>query len=112
MYVDIEEDASELVDTLERVQNNAERLAENNEKLVSANKKLVKLVLTMEQVMKHNGIEIDELQDSSYQFGEGWKSSEEQHKETMKLDEEVNSSEILNQIKEVEHLLGELEIYK
>lgn len=110
--MDIEEEASDLVETLDRVQNNAERMSENNEKLVSANKKLVKLVLTMEQVMKHNGIEIDELQDSSYNFGEGWKSSEEQHQETMKLDEDVDSSEILGQIKEVEHLLGELEIYK
>lgn len=110
--MDIEEDASELVDRLERVRNNAEKLAENNEKLVSANKKLVKLVLTMEQVMKHNGIQIDELQDSSYEFGEGWKSSEEQHKETMKLHENVDSSEVMGQIKEVEHLLGELEIYK
>lgn len=110
--MDIEEEASDLVETLDRVQNNAEKMAENNEKLVSANKKLVKLVLTMEQVMKHNGIEIDELQDSSYKYGEGWKSSEERHQEKMELGEDVNSSEILNQIKEVEHLLGELEIYK
>lgn len=111
--MDIEEEAQELVDRMDEIKNEAETMSTNHEKLVSANKKLVKLVLTMEQVMKHNGIELDELQDSGgYSYGEGWKSAEEKHEEKMEIGEHIESSEILDQIQEVEHLLGELEIYK
>lgn len=107
-----EDEAEELVDKMDRITEQAENMSTNHEKLMAANKKLVELVLTMEQVMKHNGIEIDELEDSGYSYGDGWESSEEKHQETMELGHQVESSDILNQIKEVEHLLGELEIYK
>ena len=108
MFVDIEDEAKDLVELMDKLTDQAETMSNNHEKLMAANKKLVQLVLTMEQVMKHNGIEIDELEDSGYSYGEGWKSSEEKHQDTMNLSNHVESSEILDQIKEVEHLLGEL----
>lgn len=108
----VENELKNVIDTVENAKNKTKEISETQEKLMQANQKLVEIVLTMEEVMVKNGITLDEYEGHDYNFEGGWQSGEEKHKEKLRLEEHVESDAILEQIREVEHLLGELEIYK
>lgn len=93
----VEEDASEILDTLEQVEKRLQELKAEKAKLLEANQMLVDLVTHLEDELE-GYIDQDVVTDFSseeytYSFQQGWQTSAETHEDRLNLTEETDVDE-------------------
>jgi hypothetical protein len=101
----VKEEAEEIFETLDEAHERLEELKQERRKLLKSNKKLVKVLVDMEDVLKEQGIEVDQMGDYSYDFHRGWKD----HREELKI-EDISEESVDRQLKQLDRLLKDLEV--
>lgn len=96
-------EAEEMFQKLETAQEELEQLKEEKENLLEANQKLVRVLVNMEEVLRKEGVEIDEMDEFSYSFHKGW----QEHQDSIKIQDLDEDPE--EQIRQLRKLLRGLE---
>lgn len=110
--VDLTE-ASEILKTLEQVEERMETLREERSRLFEANQMLVELVEHLEDELsafvEPEDVGSISVEGYEYSFREGWQSSEEGHQKRMELEPDVDVDEVEDQIREVRDSIRRVE---
>jgi alpha-acetolactate decarboxylase len=105
-------DASEILETLKRVEERMQALKEERSRLFEANQMLVELVEHLEDELS-GFVDPEEVgsiavEGYEYSFTEGWRSTAEGHKKRMELEPDVDVDEVEDQIREVRNSIQQV----
>lgn len=101
----LQRSASEMLETLEQVENRLQELKAERERLYEANQALVELVEHLEDELSAY-VDTATLGDISvqgyeYSFTDGWKSKADGHEDRLEMEPDVDVSGVEDQIREV-----------
>lgn len=112
----VQEDASEILKTLETVEGRLQELKTEREKLLESNRMLVELVEKLEEELTgfvdEEGVGDISVQGYEYSFKQGWQPKNQTHRERLELDPDVDVDEIEGQIREVRDTAERIQEYE
>lgn len=99
------EEAEEMFETLEEARERLEELKKERNKLLEANKKMARILVAMDEDLKASGMEMDEMNEHTYSFHDGWNS----RKEEIRI-EDISEDAVDQQLKQLNQLLSNEDI--
>jgi hypothetical protein len=107
-----EENLHQVMNVMERGQEEFENLREQRDRLFEANKRLVKLVKELEGALEEAEGGTIRYEESEYSFKDGWMPTDIIHDKSLDLSEDIDLDEIDEQVDEVIKSMKSLENLK
>lgn len=103
--MDLDESAADILRTVENIEEQLEELRRERDKLFEANQRLVELVERLEDELSgyvtEEDVEDFDIGGYEYSFKQGWRETDDAHRERMELDRNVDADEVQEQINEI-----------